>query len=492
MEVPDYIKLNGVNSILSEMTDNEKRNMYNNPYFIKDLENGQKGLSKIIIELCKSKIVVTDKDTAYRWNHITKLWESKQIGYYYGLCSDLLEILIKSEMAKHFEDALKMIKLRKILTKIQNIEGCKGVFTFARDSLFDHTFEGKLNVSPNELAFKGGKIIDLKTLIVRDRKSSDYWSFEVDCTYLENNSLDNAKKFFNSLMCNENDIVEYLQKILGYCLTGETDLRSIFILYGIGSNGKSVTYDLLKLILQKLCISVDKRVFIKTDQQQSSHTAHLMPLLGARTAVYSETGEEDNLNPEIIKTLTGNDTISVRPLYGKQFDAKPFCKYLLLTNYKPKFDVRDKAIVDRVKYIPFNARFIDDPKLENEFIRDTQFTEDLKSKFLSEVFTYFCQGANNYYTNRKIIIPKKILNVTEKYINDLDSVSCFLTNRTEENKTQKIKKTVLYDKYVSYCNENGTKVIKKAEFYETLEQKGFSIKKYDGYEFYINITFRTD
>jgi len=108
---------------------------------------------------------------------------------------------------------------------------------------------------------------------------------------------------------------------------------------------------------------VDGKHFTKFEQERSSSaTPHLIPLIGARLAVLSETKKNEKLNEKIIKQLTGNDKISCRALYGSQIEFRAICKLILLTNNKPGFNSDDLAMIDRLRYSPFKSRFTDNPK----------------------------------------------------------------------------------------------------------------------------------
>lgn len=465
------------------------KNIYENPQIVSELFNGQAGLAKIVLEAFYKRVFMLSLKEGYAWNHETRLWERKDINYFYTMTIEFLTLYCKL-INSYKQEAETYKKIGNVLCKVQNYSYCECVFKIVYPKLIDKQFPAKINTSSFELPIKDKKIINLKTLQIRDRIDTDYFDFEIKAKYLPNDELINANRLFSSIMCDDQEITNYLQYILGYSITGETDLRSVFIFWGKGSNGKSVIFTFLKEILDKLCVSVDKKVFIQQDKQNSSHTAHLIPLIGARTAVYSESGENDELNATQIKALSGSDSISVRECYGSQFEAKPVCKYLLLTNYKPKFDIRDQAMIDRIKYIPFNARFVHDPNPNNpnEKLIDNDFIDSLKNDKLDEVFTWLCQGAFKYYQNRKIIVPNKIKEATQEYISELDSVTSFIKDCIIKNEGTQIKKTLLYEKYTEYCDKNDIrKVANKSDVYDQMDKLGFILKKNDGIYVYKNI-----
>lgn len=452
------------------------------------------GHSCLMYDSLKDIIKMTSSKGGYSWNTSTLLWEEKDISYFNTLVMDKLssKILGYMNMEKNNND---LEKLSRILIKVRKIQWCKDVFETLKPRLINSEFEAKLNSSPHELPIKGPNkrhlIIDLKTLKTRERTKNDLFSFELDVEFLKNDKLENANKFFSQIMGNDKEVIEFLQKMLGYTMTGETDLRCFFIMWGNGANGKSVVCDLMKTIMKKMFTSLDKKVMIKKNDN-SSHTAHLIPLLSARLGVLSETNKDDELEENTIKALTGNDSISMRKLYGEQFDYTPKAKYILLTNNKPIINSNDQALHMRVVFIPFGCRFVDNPTKPNELLRDTQFVDDLKTKYLNEVFTWLCIGANNYYNNRKLILPNKIKDATNKYINEQDKIQCFIDEKLEIAELSKIKRSELFTVYEEYCKSQNLEIMKKKDFFDELERKGFEQKKikgeivYKGYQFKIN------
>ena len=456
----------------------------------KRIYEGQNGLSDIFVKDNGYKIKLISDKRGYAFTY-NRLWEEKDLSFFVHTISTYLMLILSKAIHTSIETTIKItdklllevekaqtIKLEKILKQCQQYNYCEQIFKMSSARLRDDDFIIQLNADKNKIPIKDGKLIDLTTLEVRDRIITDYFDFECDINYLPNHDLKNASRFFKELMNNNEDVYQYLQQILGYCITGETDQKSIFLFWGSGDNGKSVLCELMKIVLKKLCVAIDKKVFIRTDDK-GSHTEFLIPLVSARLAIYSESEKQEKLNEALIKKLTGNDEISARALYGKQFSFKPNSKYIMMTNHKPEFDINDEALISRLKYIPFLAKFKDFPK-DGEFKKDSDFVENLKTNHLDEVFSWLCIGANKYYQTRKIIIPKIIEQETQKYINDIDYVQKFFDECTSPEKDNKIKRSSFYDNYLKFCNSNGHSVLPKNLFFDEIIKKDYKINKIEG------------
>jgi putative DNA primase/helicase len=321
------------------------------------------------------------------------------------------------------------------------------------------------------------------TLNVRTRNITDLFNFELPFEFNKDADMSNAIKFFSMIMKNDKEIIEYLQINLGYCITGEINQRCIYIFWGSGANGKSTMCDLLYSIMSKFCVAVSKKVFIMNDRG-SSHSEHLMPLVNSRIAIFSETKKGDSLNEELIKSLTGGDKISARAIYGKQFTFKPCSKYMILTNSKPDMDINSKAMMDRVRYIPFGAVFSEKPK-KDEYLRDHKFIEELGTVYLEEVFNWLCIGAHKYYNlmdkGKLIPIPKQLEDAKNNYLSELDSASSFIENMCEKGDKYRISRSELYDRYVLWFKKDGVgNMVKNSGFYKRLKQIGYKEVKSSG------------
>lgn len=461
----------------------------------KNLFTGSKGQSQLFIENKQDVIKLINKNVGYIFNPLTLLWEEKDgchvvIMIQRFLCNYVTNKM--NEIAKvegqHNDKNEEIKKLNTLLNKFNQYDYCEKVFRNARPDLIDKDFEGKLDTSSHELPIIKGRLIDLKTKKIRMRNRNDLFTFEIECDYLENHNLEHANKFFNDIMLNNQENIKYLQCVLGYSFTGEVSLRSLIILYGHGSNGKSVLLELIQKIMgKKLCKSVDKKVFIKLESS-SSHSDHLAQLQGTRIALFSESEENDRLNEGQIKALTGSDEISTRRIYGSTFTFKSIAKYFLITNHKPIFNL-SQAMIDRIKYIPFDARFINDPKKPNEFKKDDVYVEKLKTIYLSEIFTFLVNGAYEFYKNPIINVPINIQKVTNENLDELDTVADFIKNNIQTKEGSNIRKSELYECYESYCKSEGIKslIVTKKVFQRTLEQKGYTIGPIGGYDHVKNI-----
>lgn len=250
-----------------------------------------------------------------------------------------------------------------------------------------------------------------------------------------------------------------LQKNLGYCLTGHMHERVFLLWWGKGSNGKSTVCELMKLILGNFYGVAPKSVFVgstaKNGAGAGAASPHLVPLIGVRMAVLAETAEAEKLNVELLKSVSGSDTISYRPLYGAQSTFTPVCKLIMQTNHKPNFDCQDTAVTDRFRMIPFLARFVKEKPGPGEFKSDPELVKSLRTDLLDAFFTWVLEGAVMWYAEGLGEVPEIARAETSAYMAELDDVSRFVEDCCETGQGYEAKASDLYNRYKRWAEENG-------------------------------------
>ena len=247
----------------------------------------------------------------------------------------------------------------------------------------------------------------------------------------------------------------FLQRLLGYGITGSTAHHVFTILYGEeGRNGKDTLLDTLKDVLGPLVGAVSNDLFVAQDKFRASGapTPHLCDLQGKRLVWGSETRQGDKLNIAQIKLLSGGGEISTRQLHGRQYSFTPTHKLLLMTNYKPHADARDQAFWSRACLIEFGIRFVTHPHASNERQADPRLKDKLKEE-RSGILAWLVRGCLAWQ-QQGLAIPTSISLATEKYRDEEDRILHFLTERCVLRPEVWVKASVLYEAYKAWCEEN--------------------------------------
>lgn len=478
------------------------------------------GLSELYVLLNGADVKITDDNgNGYAWDNKSKLWLEKSaihiknsipavIISYIESCIKNTKEMMKEKKVKHTEDSddeSEQEEKNQLLSKrveyytsiIQNLRKSKflpGIFNHIISSLQTPDFKALLNKETNLLPIKNGEVINLETREIRKRMKNDMFTFECPVTYKPNiNEYKNAIKFFTSISnygqefvddeekYDPNDMVNFFQKWLGYCLTGEVSDRSFYVCWGIGRNGKSTLVNILKNILGPYSQTCTKDALIKKERS-SGATPELTPFIGSRIVECNETAEEDALNVDRMKALTGDDIIKIRELYQKRhIEIKPTSKILICTNAKPKL-TEDSALKDRLKLVPFLASF------EN-CKENRKYIEDIKTIYIDEIFSWLVEGAYKWYASKQLILPKIAEKERKDYIGEYDTFTMFIEAECEEGKEYKVQAQTLYNEYTEWCGKNDKPTITLKNFGIRIKQK-YTSKRTSKCMFYVGLKLK--
>ena len=398
--------------------------------------------------------------------------------------ADLKKARSELLQAKKDDDALQ-----KVQRSLRMAKTSKGILDYLLPLTKDYDFVKKVNRCPHELPVAGGRVLDLKTLESRPRTREDLFSFEMPVTYEQAATRPNCERFFqgteestNKGVCHgDQKLLSFMQRLLGYALTGEVDVRSLFILWGSGQNGKSSLIDVMKAIQGEYFTQISEKVLINQERRGGA-TPELMPLVTARLAVFSESEDGAKLNSTRIKNLTGSDDISARQLYAKQVTFRPQAKLFMMTNHLPDFDFRDRAMLDRVKLIPFRARF-------EVNAANTKFVRSLMKEHLNEVFSWIAEGARAYYAEGIGDIPECCSEVLADYIEEQDTVAAFIQTLVKVEGV-KVERGALYKAYEDVYREDDP--VPKRVFYKQMTESFPTYRTKQGERGYEDVRLRNE
>ncbi len=294
------------------------------------------------------------------------------------------------------------------------------------------------------------------------------------------------ERFLMEIFDGNKELVRFMQRLSGYCLTGLTNEERYPFLIGKGRNGKTKFIEALKACMGDYAgtLSIETIMEQRNDSTPGGARADLMSLQGKRLMTSSESEDGRKLNVGKTKSLTGGDGISARSPYGRyQVDFQPTHKLILLTNFEPKVPPDDFALWERVLKIPFNMCFVDEPTAPNERKKDEFIKEKLQTEY-SGILAWAMRGCLEW---QKIGLqpPDIVRAATDSYRAKNDSLTDFIKACCQL--TGEIQAKILFDAYNEYCQELGTKPLTINKFTEQM------ITKFDRYaskrkQFYIGIS----
>jgi len=330
-------------------------------------------------------------------------------------------------------------------------------------------------------------IIDLKTGGARAGKPEDYTKTIAPVEWL---GLDEPcpqwERFINDIFGDDPELIDYIQRLLGYGLTGLTTTHIYPILWGVGRNGKGTLLETLKHVLGDLAYKAESELLLdqKFSRQGGSPNTGTLQLRGKRLVWASETNEGRRLNAGKLKELVGGDTLNARPMYGKRhIEFRPTHLLLLLTNSKPKAPANDYALWQRLALIPFLLSFVDDPVKENERKADPDLMEKLKTE-APGILAWLVRGCLRWQ-REGLTRPEVVKAATNEYRENEDLIRNFITDCCVEGKSNEVQSGVLYKAYKAWCDDQGHHAINGTRFGKEIKERYDFYK--NKYVFYIGL-----
>ncbi|WP_141543360.1 phage/plasmid primase, P4 family, partial [Bacillus toyonensis] len=431
--------------------------------------------------------------------HLTELGNAERIAYYHGenvrYCNEL-EWLIWN--GKHWhEDSKRQIEAITAKT-LRALYGEAKATEDKYQSKLLHDWAKKCE----RRTIRINSILDVRPMVSVKKKELDSHSFLFNCEngvidlktgellphdrdllltkispikYDKNAECPNWKAFLESIFKTptgeaDHELINYLQKAIGYSLTGVTKEQVMFFLFGNGRNGKSTFINIIQDLLGDYGRQTNSDTFLKK-RNDSGINNDVARLDGARfvSAVESEEGQQ--LSEALVKQITGGEKMSARFLRQEYFEFTPEFKVFFTTNHKPIVKGSDEGIWRRIMLIPFTVTI---PKEKIDY--------DLSDKLAKEmpgVLRWAVEGCMKWQTEG-LRAPEAVKAATAEYREDMDILAPFIDENCTVNSSVRIEAKSLYENYTKWCYQNNELELKNRAFYRQLEIRGFKKEKGTG------------
>ena len=372
--------------------------------------------------------------------------------------------------------------MSKICTTLKDNGKKDKIMKEARILFYDNKFIEKIDANPNLLGFENG-IIDFEEKTFRNGYPHDYVSKSTKINYIP---LDEIKKcptkskqineitnFMKQLFPDEN-LCKYIWELLASCLIGINYNQTFNIFMGIGSNGKSLLLKMMKNILGEYYELLPLSYITQKRTSVGQASSEIAKLQGVRLTGTNESSENDKFNEGVIKELTGGDPIQARALWKDSITFVPQCKVILATNNLPEITATDEGTWRRIRQIPFESRFVDEP-VDNDPIHPYQFKKDmtLETKINNWNETFMSMLVDiTFKTNGIVKDCEKVLASSKEYRSGQDVIIKFITEKTKQCEGKKIQKGALTEEYGQWFRVNfGKRPPKMSKLFEAMDQK---------------------
>ncbi len=252
---------------------------------------------------------------------------------------------------------------------------------------------------------------------------------------------------------------DYVQRLIGYMLTGTVKEHVVALAYGTGANGKSLIFNAIKYALGDYAITLGSEVLMESHNDR--HPTEIAVLRGARMALCSEVDSGRRWNETRVKRLSGGDPITARLMHRDPFEFQPSHKLVLLANAKPGIRVVDEAIRRRIHLIEFSVTI---PEAE----RDVSLPEKLKTE-AGGILAWAIAGCLDWQTDG-LQPPDSILAATSTYLDREDVIAEWISECCRP--ISQISLSDAYSSYREWAERNGHPILGRNTFGDQLEAHG--------------------
>ncbi len=307
-------------------------------------------------------------------------------------------------------------------------------------------------------------VVDLRTGSYRPAERDDFLTRQCGTPFVESATCPIFQAFLARATGGDIELEAYLQRLIGYTLTGSAIEHCLGFLYGRGRNGKSTFLETMQSLTGDYSVQTQPET-LTTTQRKGGANNDVARLAGRRLVVSNEVDEGSHFDEALIKQLTGGDIVTARFLYQESFDFKPKFKLLIIGNYKPVIRGDDNGIWSRVHLIPFIQTI---PEAEQDKLLTVKLQKELPG-----ILNWAIAGCLAWQKNG-IKPPKVIVDATRAYRADMDILGEWMDEDCVFGATHTVSSQALYESYNSWCHRANIKPISSKSFGRKLEDRGIS------------------
>lgn len=380
----------------------------------------------------------TDKKWLY---YADGKWNYDNIGFHRKI-ADTVAVMLENDYPLYEGDEKLEKAFQKHLKKTRDYNGKTNMLKEYEH--YSPVIPKMLDRNKSVMGCKNG-ILDLKDGKLYPHDKNAFITKQVPLNY--NPNAPEPKlwlSFLNDIFGGNTELIRYIQKCVGYSLTGLTIEQCIFFLHGTGGNGKSVFLDIIRYIMGDYATNIQPQTIMTSQRTGNAPNSDIARLKGARLVTSVEPNEGVFLDEGLVKQLTGDDMVTARKMFAEEFEFKPEFKIWMATNHKPRIRGTDDGIWRRIHLIPFEVKIPEEKKDKN-----------LKYKLVKEaegIFKWAVEGCM-LWRSEGLSKPKSVLDATTEYRHEMDVISSFIDECCTVGNGQ-IKASEIYGAYIKWAETN--------------------------------------
>lgn len=307
--------------------------------------------------------------------------------------------------------------------------------------------------------------VDLTTGVLRPPRQEDMLTKSCPTPYAPGAGCPTWLRFLGDVFAEEEEVIRYVQRLLGYGITGSVREQVMPIFWGDGGNGKSTLVDTLHYVLGgSICGTPPQSLFV-VPRSGEPHPTQLMTLQGMRLMIGGETESGCRLNEALIKNLTGGDQVTGRGVFENFSTFSPTHKLFLCTNDKPQVRGTNHAIWRRLKLVEFGIKFEGD--------RDDRHMREKLEAEAEGILAWMVHGCLDWQ-KKGLDEPRCVQMATTHYRNEEDVLGRFIAECCEVGARLQEETTVLHQAFSKW---SPSLKLTMTKFGTELTRRGFASSK---------------
>lgn len=340
----------------------------------------------------------------------------------------------------------------------------------------------ELDADAHLLGVENG-VVNLRTAALLEAKPEQLISRQCAASYRVDSQCPTWLKFLHEVFRGDSELISYVQRAVGYTLTGSNTEEVLFVCHGHGSNGKSLFHNVISRIMADYAKGAPADILVqKQGVSPGAASPALAMLAGCRLLGINETGTGDRLDEQALKTLAGREAITARPLYGSFFTFSPAFTPWLRTNHKPVITGTDHAVWRRLALIPFKQQF-----------SGAERDNGLEAKLWAErdaILAWAIAGAVEW-ARTGLHACATILQEVQAYRQESDLLGQYIDEATKPDPAARVEQKLLYAGWAAWCAENGLRPTTKVAFTRRLAELGHGGLRSHGHSYYAGLAMDT-
>ncbi|MCA9295363.1 MAG: hypothetical protein KC983_02580 [Phycisphaerales bacterium] len=318
---------------------------------------------------------------------------------------------------------------------------------------------GELDTDPWLLNCLNGTV-DLRTGELRHHAREDFITKITPYDFDAAATCPRFDRFLKEILDDDNELIEYVLRWFGYCLSADITEQILPIFHGEGNNGKNVLLETVCAIMGEYASEAPPDLL--TVRKHAEHPTEIADLYGKRLVVASETEDGAQLKIQLVKRLTGNARLKARRMRMDYFEFSRTHKMVLVTNNRPEVSEDTEAVWRRLRLVPFNI-------VIPEKHRDPNLLQTLLDEAPGILSTLVRAGVRR--RDHGLQSPSAVLVATADYRRKANSLDEFLQGHCMLGDGYSCIAGELIDAYETWCAVSDRSPLKKRAFANMLKSR---------------------